>query len=142
MKRINILALLGYLVLTGSLLASLIMNYGSVSRNLDGWHGMSSGNAIWFAIVGVIVIAQALYILFAVSQGTKPGKLLGIGLLLIVELLIVAIVPLMMRGNVDSDFQYLSLRICEGFENGIIIDIIAAILGIVGLKMTKGASNV
>lgn len=142
MKKVNILALIGYLGLTGSILASLLMNFGSVSGNLDGWHGMSSGDAIWFAVVGLIVVAQALYILFAISQGNRPGKLSGIGVGLIVELLIIAIVPPMMRGNVDSDIQYLFLRVCEGFENGIYIDVITAILGLVGLKMTKGASNV
>lgn len=118
-------------------LFTLIINYKSVSENLDGFHGFSSEHAMVFAILCLILMAFCIYILISLMRSKVKVIDYVLGLLLIILPFVFLWINVSLPGNVKTDMQGLMLRTCQGFENTYLYLIIASIIGYIALLCQK-----
>lgn len=138
MKKItNTLGVIVYAITAIVYIVSLIINYGSVSRNLDGFHGFSAGHANIFAAICVILAAVCVFIIVCTVKERQNALCIILGAILIILPIVFAVINVSLPGNVDTDMQGLMLRTCQGFENTSVILIIASAIGLVTLICRK-----
>lgn len=140
MKKItNTLGVIVYAITAIVYIVSLIINYGSVSRNLDGFHGFSAGHANIFAAMCVILAAVSVFIIVCTVKERQNALCIILGVILVALPIIFTIINMSLPGNVDTDMQGLMLRTCQGFENTSVILIITSAVGFITLICNKAA---
>ena len=113
---------------------TIIISYGDVSSNLDGWHGFSGNSALVFVIICLLMIGSNIYIIKESLNDKLKEKM---KILMIVIPLIFHLVAVSLAGNVESDWQYLILRTFQGFDDTYIYLTVVAIAGYVISKIRK-----
>lgn len=138
-KTANIFGVLAYAVTAIVCILSLIINYGSVSKNLDGFHGYTSGHANIFAAISVILAAFCIWIIICMVKDKQSVLCFIFGVILILLPIVFSIINVSLPGNVDTDTQALMLRTAQGFENTSLVLIVSSVVGFIALLCKRFA---
>lgn len=136
-KFVKTLGTATYIITAILYLSTMMFNYNSVSSNLDGWHGFSSGHAVIFAIVCLLLGTLCIYNTISLIKNKTNGINILAGVILIGLPIVFNLVISTLQGNIDTDFQYLIFRISQGFEYTYLYLIISAILSFISLILNR-----
>ncbi len=140
-KAAKIIGVFTYIATAILVIISIITEYNSVSENLDGMHGFKSSHALIFALLCIIIIAGCVYNAFSLYKSTTNIITAAISLALVVISIAIFICAITLPGNVETDMQYLTLRISQGFETTGIFLIITTIIGLIVSLIQKFAAK-
>lgn len=142
MKKItNVLSIAIYALTAIVYIVTLVINYGSVSESLDGFHGFSGGHAIIFAVICVALAVACAVIIVRIIKEKQDMLSCILGVILIVLPVVFTVINVSLPGNVDTDIQGLMLRTSQGFENMSVFLIISSVIGFLALVCTKFNKN-
>lgn len=100
-----------------------------MKHNLDDMHNFSRSHAILFVIICVLMAGECCYIAREQFRHNMDGSSRIIGIILIASPIIFHLVAVGLQGNVDTDFQYLLLRIFQGFDSTYLYLAVCSIIG-------------
>lgn len=136
-KKYRLFGSITYAVTAILCVLTIVVSYGFVSENLDGWHGFKSGHAIIFAVVCIFLIVGCILNSINIWINKINGIVYLMGVALFVLPILFHIVCTSLAGNVETDLQYLILRISEGFNNTYVYIFIMSLLGFLDLLYIK-----
>ena len=126
-----------YIITVVMCIYSLFSSYSTVSYYLDGAHGFKSTHALLFVFIGIVVIVCCIYNAIILFKGKPNTAAMVISLVIFALSVSFFVVTITLPGNVKTDFQYLILRIAQGFETTNIFLIITTAVGFIALLMRK-----
>lgn len=130
-KATKIIGIITYIATAIFAIISTITEYNSVSENLDGMHGFKSSHALFFVLLCIIISAGCIYNVFSLYKNTTNIITSAISVALVIISIAIFICAITLPGNVETDMQYLVLRISQGFETTDIFLIITTIIGLI-----------
>lgn len=136
-KFVKTLGTATYIITAILYLITMMFNYNSVSSNLDGVRGFSSGHAMIFAIVCFLLGALCIYNTISLIKDKTKSTNIVTGIILIGLPIVFNLVISTLQGNIDTDFQYLIFRTFQGFEYTYLYLIITAILSFISLILNR-----
>ncbi len=136
-KSKNIIGIIIYAIVAVLCFITIIVGYGEVSENLDGWHHFSSAHAMIFVAICLLMVVGCLFIIISMLKDNANAGVYVLGIVLIVIPLLFHIIAGALQGNVDTDMQYLMLRTFQGFDYTYIYLIVGSVLGYILLLCNK-----
>lgn len=121
-------------------ITSLFSGTGEVIKNLDGWHDFSAAHSFLFIIICLLFAGGAAINAIALMKDNLSAKNILIGFLLFFCPIIFQITITALKGDVDSDFQYLMLRTFQGFDKTYILLLFSSIIAFPCI-ITKGGEK-
>lgn len=137
MKKVNYVGVVFYVITSFISLITIFMEYGSVSRNLDGMRDFNSGHAMIFVIICLAIIAVCIYNALNLVKNNSNILMFILGVLIVCSPLAMHMYAVSLAGNVDTDMQYLMLRLFQGFDNTYLFITIGSGLGLITLILQK-----
>lgn len=136
----NIIGNIIYVVTAILYFITIFISYKSVSANLDGGHGFRSEHATVFVIICVFMIVVCIHNAVSIRFNKVNLRTNLIGLILIIFPFLSHIISVALKGNVETDLEYLMLRTFQGFDSTYIYLMILPLIGfiyLIGIKRSN-----
>lgn len=136
-QKKKMLAVINYMILAALYLITIQVGYGEVRESLDGCYGFSGNDALRFVVICILLTGGCLSIVGSLLSDRKRYTV-QTGKILMMLPCIFHFVVAVLRGNAANDFQYLMLKIFQGFEYTHIVLIMFAMIGYMILTDENG----
>lgn len=118
-------------------LICIFVGVGEVSESLDGWHDFSAFHSVVFVLICIAFALGAAFNLISIRKNVFTHSNSTAGILLFICPFLIHIIANLLKGNVDSDFQYLILRNFQGFDKTYLLLGITGIAAYVSMLLGK-----
>lgn len=130
-----------YSILVILYMVTIVISYGSVERNLNGWHGFTSDYVVIFVGIGIVLISGSVYNAVNLWMNNLNTNIYLMGGVLVIAPLIFYIISISLAGNVKTDLEYLIVRTAQGFDSTCLYLLIIAVIGYIILWCPNFLNN-